>query len=804
MDADTLRAPPDFSDVSFLTGIASGDINLDLLDLDQSTRDALAQLQQLDAAAGVSTPLEVNIAKAVHHVKKPGKRRRLRRAGSSSESSPSPSSDSEDSKRPHPKPSGGTKAALAAAGLADVPGIASDPIPSKRCGLRMPKAWRKTKSAKKRRAASGSIAVPPKDRPAFKSTDPRLRDSPAAPAVPSSLSPSLIVPSVAAPASGPSLVVTQGPAQASLSTGDSHGARTVSPPAPTGVSIVARRVASPGEGSARRTSSVTGSGTVAGTSVKVGLRLYPSSMFPVPSHAAASSSFKSSLLAEQESASNSDVLGLESEVVEVSSGDEGLRSSTAPSSGDVEEKTEDVIVDSPVQEVPSSQPSGNVLSLTPGSGPVIRPSSEASPAAGPIPAPSQVPLQTPSDTSAAPLTHSRSGVVIVSTFTPGFDPRSTIPSSDIPVPVHGVQPIVRSSANLPSSTNPIVDLRFHMRAAQRCWFAIICARVPTPIGDQAVAPCSIEGIVAFANFADANHPFQAYLRSLPDRSSIFDSSVLDIDMVISRRAPLTLRYFHLWRRLRGQTSNTTLAIALWERHHWVANSAVERMIRAMFRDPSFNKEVVKAILQQWKEYIKFRKQRADVLWIHHKRSFQGEWLVDEQDKAEGVKDLPPELIFEPSVPAMSFENLPWVPFSDDWISSVMALDAAEPWRNCWMEQPHRHPFSTIFMPCNPTVCIFVPHGQTPQSVGPSIVIDDCVAPREVAAGWDRDWNRPPVAHEASQGAASGASSAAATTTSTRDTPQASSLGLMASAAATSTSTGTTPTSASVVSTTTEI
>ncbi|KAG2987494.1 hypothetical protein PC123_g24102 [Phytophthora cactorum] len=351
-------------------------------------------------------------------------------------------------------------------------------------------------------------------------------------------------------------------------------------------------------------------------------------MFSVPSHAAASSSmpasahspaslsdlspreratpsrqssqrsqFKSSLLAEQESASDSDVLGLESEVVEISSGDEGSRSPAVPSSGDVEEKTEYVTVDSPVQEVTSSQSSGRVISLTPGSGPVIRMSSEASPAAGLIPVPSQAPLHTPSDTSAAPLTRSRPGVVIVSTFTPGFDPRSTIPSSDIPVPVHGVQPIVRSFAKLPSSTNPIVDLRFHKRAAQRCWFAIICARVPTPIGGQAVAPCSIEGIIAFANFADANHPFQAYLRSLPDRSSIFDSSVLDIGMVISRRAPLTLRYFHLWRRLRGQTSNTTLAIALWERHHWVANSAVERMIRAMFRDPSFNKEVVKAILQ---------------------------------------------------------------------------------------------------------------------------------------------------------------------------------------------------------------
>ncbi|KAG3062679.1 hypothetical protein PI125_g24488 [Phytophthora idaei] len=132
-------------------------------------------------------------------------------------------------------------------------------------------------------------------------------------------------------------------------------------------------------------------------------------MFLVPSHAAASSSvpasahspaslsdpspreratpsrqssqrsqFKSSLLAEHESASDSDVLGLESEVVESSSGDEGSRSPAVPSSGDVEEKTEDVTVDSPVQEVPSSQPSGRVLSLTPGSGPVIRLSSEAS------------------------------------------------------------------------------------------------------------------------------------------------------------------------------------------------------------------------------------------------------------------------------------------------------------------------------------------------------------------------------------------------------------------------------------------
>ncbi|KAG4044444.1 hypothetical protein PC123_g20112 [Phytophthora cactorum] len=214
--------------------------------------------------------------------------------------------------------------------------------------------------------------------------------------------------------------------------------------------------------------------------VLVSLRLYPSSIFPIPSHAAAYSSvpalvhspaslsgpspreratpsrqssqrsqFKSSLLAEQVSGSDSDVLGLEFDVVEVSSGDEGSRSPASPSSVDAEEKIVDVIVDSPAQEVPSSQPSGRVLSLTPGSGPVIRPSSEASPAAGPIPVSGQALLQTPSDTSAAPRTHSRPGVVIVSIFAPGFDPCSTIPSTDIPVPVHGVQLIVRSSAKLP-------------------------------------------------------------------------------------------------------------------------------------------------------------------------------------------------------------------------------------------------------------------------------------------------------------------------------------------------------------------
>ncbi|KAG3142449.1 hypothetical protein PC128_g24777 [Phytophthora cactorum] len=297
-----------------------------------------------------------------------------------------------------------------------------------------------------------------------------------------------------------------------------------------------------------------------------------------------------------------------------------------------------------------------------------------------------------------------------------------------------MQPLVCSSAKLSVSSNPVVELKFHNRAAQRCWFSIICARVPIPIGGHSVAPCIVEGIIAFANLRDHNHPFQAHIHLMRDRARIFDSVVIDIAMPISRQPPLTLRYFHLWRILRGQTDAFTLTIALWDHHHWVSNLPVERMTRAMFRNLSFDKEVAKVILRHWKEYVKSRKQWVDVLWIHHKRNFQGEWLVDEEAKPEEQKELPPELVFESSTPLMSLENLPWEPTSVVWNASVMTLDAAEPWCNCWLQKPHLYSFNTTFLPCNPTARIFVPHGHTPQSVGPRIVIDGSVSTWEVVIG----------------------------------------------------------------------
>ncbi|KAG6943254.1 hypothetical protein JG688_00017696 [Phytophthora aleatoria] len=88
---------------------------------------------------------------------------------------------------------------------------------------------------------------------------------------------------------------------------------------------------------------------------------------------------------------------------------------------------------------------------------------------------------------------------------------------------------------------------------------------------------------------------------------------------------------------------------------------------------------------------------------------------------------------------MSLENLPWVPQHEDWLASVEALDTAEPWRNCWLEQLHLHPFDTVFLPCHPLARIFVPHGHTVQSVRRQIDIDSSVSASEVAVGWDHEW-----------------------------------------------------------------
>ncbi|KAF4045221.1 hypothetical protein GN244_ATG02605 [Phytophthora infestans] len=106
-------------------------------------------------------------------------------------------------------------------------------------------------------------------------------------------------------------------------------------------------------------------------------------------------------------------------------------------------------------EVKSSEVIGNTSPPISGSPPAAEPHISSS-----IGASSALALATAASTAclhdgseASSVAHTRSfpGMVIVSTFSPGFDPCHTFLSPTIPVPTHGVQPVGRFSAKIPAS-----------------------------------------------------------------------------------------------------------------------------------------------------------------------------------------------------------------------------------------------------------------------------------------------------------------------------------------------------------------
>ncbi|KAE8998604.1 hypothetical protein PR003_g23617 [Phytophthora rubi] len=65
-----------------------------------------------------------------------------------------------------------------------------------------------------------------------------------------------------------------------------------------------------------------------------------------------------------------------------------------------------------------------------------------------------------------------------------------------------------------------------------------------------------------------------------------------------------------------------------------------------------------------------------------------------------------ETLLKPSYLQYSFEVLEWAPKTADWVAEVTELDARQPWRNCWIDDPASHPFNTTFAACNPEVPLF--------------------------------------------------------------------------------------------------
>ncbi|OWY94360.1 hypothetical protein PHMEG_00035933, partial [Phytophthora megakarya] len=132
----------------------------------------------------------------------------------------------------------------------------------------------------------------------------------------------------------------------------------------------------------------------------------------------------------------------------------------------------------------------------------------------------------------------------------------------------------------------------------------------------------------------------------------------------------------------------------------------------------------------WASYLSKRAARADNLRQFIPNRFWT-WC------APVDAPLPVQTMLEPTMPIYSLENMTWVPKTENWCAEAVALDTAEPWRASWLSCPEKHPYNTIYVPCNRHAPLFLPAGFTVETVGPLIVPDPSLEPKYIDPEWDR-------------------------------------------------------------------
>ncbi|GMF49699.1 unnamed protein product [Phytophthora fragariaefolia] len=307
-----------------------------------------------------------------------------------------------------------------------------------------------------------------------------------------------------------------------------------------------------------------------------------------------------------------------------------------------------------------------------------------------------------------------SQVVVALSSMPGSDRGSQRPLPVLP-PVAGASLIVRVSKQVAKWAQPFISPEFSRPGAAKCWIRLLNCRLLSPVSAKTRVPYTVATLEAFVDYTNPSHPWQRLRRSLPPQACLFDTTSLDPNCKVSQRAPVPLQLRGYWRMFRGfgNEADAAMGFALWERDDWVPTRAVEASFEVAYRaiEDSFDeasrpalRSSVDAANDRWLAYVRERAQRSDrlrqklicTLW---------EWCL-----SDGFPDVETELMFEPSMPGFSLEQLTWTPKTADWVSELSALEERESWRNGWTEVPAQHPYNTTFAPCNLSCPLFVPVG----------------------------------------------------------------------------------------------
>ncbi|GMF10187.1 unnamed protein product [Phytophthora lilii] len=296
--------------------------------------------------------------------------------------------------------------------------------------------------------------------------------------------------------------------------------------------------------------------------------------------------------------------------------------------------------------------------------------------------------------------------------TPGTNPNTFTPVTlPPPPPASRALTLRRTSGKLQATATKFLTPAFVGNGAQMAWCQIHNARVPDPLPTNVKIPCSVAGIRAYANYEDPNHPWQRLRRKMPDRPCTFDPGN-DPLRPISLRPQGLSRVTKDWRQLRE---------TLWGGQRARTSVSLPGRADIGFRlEPSSIGWML--LLRRLARTLPSSK-RSSRLGLNSiaPETFAPTATVSKFPTGTGIGPFgphrtpltsPPELMLEPTILTFSFEVIPWIPKTADWVSEVSVVDDRQPWRNCWIDVPGQHPFNTTFAPCNPPVPLFVPRGFT--------------------------------------------------------------------------------------------
>ncbi|KAE9303888.1 hypothetical protein PR003_g21893 [Phytophthora rubi] len=368
-----------------------------------------------------------------------------------------------------------------------------------------------------------------------------------------------------------------------------------------------------------------------------------------------------------------------------------------------------------------------------------------------VPLSSLRPVPTHTSPSSAPTAASSTGPVRILSIDSKAHDRPELPEV-LRVPLSRLRTRASQAASRDSRITPqlarLRDLRFVHYGSARCWKAILANQTGQVSMDYSsgkprvpATRCCFDGITAFADVYNPNHPAQRLRRLLPDSPFFLPPKALEDarTRLANSTKPVGLmeKLAEVFVKIRGEIPDsaggapsstrddhpTQFFVALYERGHWLVESSVMMGLHPAYHEGSTYDEVAE-LHALWLQYRLARKRRSDAL--RALMTFLTEDLYSAvMKKLNGLAapEADAELFFEPSVPFYPLVNLSWIPSGKDWCDAAESVDRFETWRTWWLTDPAEHPFNTCFRTRNLEFQVFASKGVDPRIVEDSVEDD---------------------------------------------------------------------------------